>query len=144
MLYFDTSFLPPLVLEEKTSRKIEAYVTTLPAGDLYLSHWTRLEFSSLVAREVRMRGLTPEEGQAVLLQFDQLVEESYRVILPTALDYELAREFLKQFATGLRAGDALHLAIARNHGATKILTLDEGMLKAGKQFKLPVSPGIRL
>ncbi|MGH9875769.1 MAG: type II toxin-antitoxin system VapC family toxin [Pyrinomonadaceae bacterium] len=144
MFYFDTSFLPPLVLEEKSSRKIEAYVTTLPAGDLYLSHWTRLEFSSLVAREVRMRGLTPEEGQAVLLQFDQLVEESYRVILPTALDYELAREYLKQFATGLRAGDALHLAIASNHGATKILTLDEGMLKAGKQFKLPVSPGIRL
>lgn len=144
MLYFDTSFLPPLFLEEKTSRKIEAYVTTLPAGDLYLSHWTRLEFSSLVAREVRVRGLTPEEGQAVLLQFDQLVEESYRVILPTALDYELAREYLKQFATGLRAGDALHLAIASNHGATKILTLDEGMLKAGKQLKLPVSPGIRL
>lgn len=144
MLYFDTSFLPPLFLEEKTSRKIEAYVTTLSVGDLYLSHWTRLEFSSLVAREVRMRGLTPEEGQAVLLQFDQLVEESYRVILPTALDYELAREFLKQFATGLRAGDALHLAIASNHGATKILTLDEGMLKAGKQLKLPVSPGIRL
>lgn len=52
MFYFDTSFLPPLVLEEKSSRKIEAYVTTLPAGDLYLSHWTRLEFSSLVAREV--------------------------------------------------------------------------------------------
>lgn len=144
MFYFDTSFLTPLFLEEQTSRKIEAYVTTLPAGDLYLSHWTRLEFSSLVAREVRMRGLTPEEGQAVLLQFDQLVEESYRVILPTALDYELAREFLKQFATGLRAGDALHLAIARNHVATKILTLDEGMLKAGKQLKLPVSSGIRL
>ena len=144
MLYFDTSFLPPLFLEEKTSRKIEAYVTTLSAGELYLSHWTRLEFSSLVAREVRMRGLTPEEGQAVLLQFDQLVEESYRVILPTALDYELAREYLKQFATGLRAGDALHLAIASNHGATKILTLDEGMLKAGKQLKLPVSLGIRL
>lgn len=144
MLYFDTSFLPPLFLEEKTSRKIEAYVTTLPAGDLYLSHWTRLEFSSLVAREVRIRGLTPEEGQAVLVQFDQLVEESYRVILPTALDYEVARECLKQFATGLRAGDALHLAIASNHGATKILTLNEGMLKAGKQLKLPVSPGIRL
>ncbi|MGH8508853.1 MAG: type II toxin-antitoxin system VapC family toxin, partial [Gammaproteobacteria bacterium] len=140
----DTSFLPPLVLEEKSSRKIEAYVTTLPAGDLYLSHWTRLEFSSLVAREVRMHGLTPEEGQAVLLQFDQLVEESYRVLLPTALDYELAGDFIKLFATGLRAGDALHLAIARNHGATKILTLDEGMLKAGKQLKLPVSPGIRM
>lgn len=78
------------------------------------------------------------------MQFDQLVEESYRVILPTALDYELAREYLKQFAIGLRAGDDLHLAIASNHGATKILTLDEGMLKAGKQLKLPVSLGIGL
>jgi hypothetical protein len=30
MLYFDTSFLAPLILEETTSAKIEAFFTRLP------------------------------------------------------------------------------------------------------------------
>ena len=42
---------------------------------------------------------------------------------------------------GLRAGDAFHLAIAANNGAKKILTLDQGFIKVGKQLKLPVSAG---
>jgi predicted nucleic acid-binding protein len=43
--------------------------------------------------------------------------------------------------TGLRAGDALHLAITANHGAKKVWSLDQGFIKAGKQLKLPVSAG---
>jgi hypothetical protein len=40
--------------------------------------------------------------------------------------------FLSQFDTGLRAGDALHLAVANNHRATAIYSLDKTVLKAGK------------
>lgn len=32
MLYFDTSFLAPLILEEATSTKIEAFFAKLPVG----------------------------------------------------------------------------------------------------------------
>ena len=46
------------------------------------------------------------------------------------------------FDTSLRAGDALHLAIAHNLAADKIVTLDKGMLKAGKSLNLPVDQGI--
>ena len=56
MLYFDTSLLVPLILQEATSDDIEAFVNGLPTGSLALSHWTCLEFSSLLAREVRMGG----------------------------------------------------------------------------------------
>jgi hypothetical protein len=38
----------------------------------------------------------------------------------------------------------MHLALAKNHAATSLLTLDKGMLKAGKLLKLPVTHGIRL
>ncbi len=57
MLYFDTSFLAPLIVPELTSNKIAAFFRGLPAGQLAVSHWTRVEFSSLIAREVRMGGL---------------------------------------------------------------------------------------
>jgi predicted nucleic acid-binding protein len=44
--------------------------------------------------------------------------------------------------TFLRARDALHRAIARNHRAKAVYTLDRGLLKARKRPKLPVSAGI--
>jgi hypothetical protein len=42
-----------------------------------------------------------------------------------------------------RAGEALHLAVADNHRATVIYSLDKTLLKAGKILGLPVSTGIR-
>ncbi len=57
MLYFDTSFLVPLILPEATSDKITAFIRTLSAEAFAVSHWTLVEFSSLIAREARMGGL---------------------------------------------------------------------------------------
>jgi hypothetical protein len=53
VLYFDTSFLAPLILPEAASDKIAAFLRRLPAAEFTVSHWTRVEFSLLIAREVR-------------------------------------------------------------------------------------------
>lgn len=143
MLYFDTSFLAPLILEESTSEKIEAFFARLPAGELYVSHWTRVEFSSLIAREVRMGGLAESDALLAIAQFDELMVESFQVLAPSVADYELAKECIQHFATKLRAGDALHLAIASNHGAKTLYTLDEGLLAAAKLLKVHASRGIK-
>ncbi len=144
MLYCDTSFLAPLFLEESASPRIEAFVRTLPAGNLGISHWTRVEFSSLLAREVRMGGLSAADALAVDREFDEAVSGSFRILPPQPADFELARRFIQDYRTLLRAGDSLHLAIARNQGAMGVLTLDAGMLKAGKILKVPMNPGFRL
>lgn len=143
MLYFDTSFLAPLILEESTSEKIEAFFARLPAGELYVSHWTRVEFSSLIAREVRMGGLAESDALLAIAQFDELMVESFQVLAPSVADYELAKECIQHFATKLRAGDALHLAIASNHGAKTLYTLDEGLLAAAKLLRVHASRGIK-
>jgi predicted nucleic acid-binding protein len=44
----------------------------------------------------------------------------------------------------LRAGDALHLAVAKNHRGEAVYSLDKTLLKAGRLLGLPVSTGIRL
>ena len=79
--------------------------------------------------------------------FDALLEDvilqSFVVLLPSGDDYERARHYLRNYETSLRAGDALHLAIAGNHHAKAIYTLDKIMIKAGKILGLPVSAGIR-
>jgi predicted nucleic acid-binding protein len=144
MRYFDTSFLAPLILEEATSTKIEALFAKLPVGELYVSHWTRVEFASLIAREVRKGGFAESDALLAIAQFDELVTDSFQIVTPGIADYELAKATIQHFATKLRAGDALHLAIASNHGAQTFYTLDEGLLNAAKLMKVRASRGIKI
>lgn len=142
MLYFDTSFLAPLVLPELTSDRIAAFVRRLPVEDLTVSHWTRVEFSSLIARDVRMSVLDAAAGARADARFEAMVDASFAVLLPNADDFGLAKRYLGKFNTGLRAGDALHLAIAANRQAAAIYSLDKGLLMAGRLLDLPASMGI--
>lgn len=144
MHYFDTSFLVPLILPEATSEPIAKFFADLPDEGLAVSHWTRVEFSSLLAREVRMGGLSAEAACEADMRFEAMVDESFAVILPNGDDFDLAKEYVGRYETGLRAGDALHLAIAKNHGAEAIYSLDKALLKAGKNLGVPASAGIRL
>jgi predicted nucleic acid-binding protein len=143
MLYFDTSFLVPLILPEASSNEIAKFVAGLAAEQLAISHWTRVEFSSLLAREVRMGGLDGKAARDADARFETVMTESFAIWLPNADDFTLAKEYLGIHETGLRAGDALHLAIARNHGAKTFYSLDKSLLDAGKLLGVPVSVGIR-
>jgi len=143
MLYFDTSFLAPLILEEPTSAKVETFIGKLPVNELFISHWTRTEFASLLSREVRMRALAEADSLAAMDQFEAMVAESFQVVAPGAADFELATRYIQHFATKLRAGDALHLAIASNHGARTFYSLDQGLLAAAKLLKVRASHGIK-
>ena len=144
MRYFDTSFLVPLILPEATSEPIAGFFENLPTDDLAVSHWIRVEFASLLAREVRMGNLDAASAHEAGSRFETMVEESFVVLLPDRDDFDRARDWLDHFETGLRAGDALHLAIARNHGADAIYSLDKLMIAAGKKLGLPASAGILL
>ena len=142
MLYFDTSILAPLFLQESSSARVERFVAGLPAGELAVSHWTRVEFSSLLAREVRMGALDSPAARDADTQFETVVTESFVVWLPNADDYSRAKEYLGNHDTGLRAWDALHLAIAKNHRAEAIYSLDKTLRNAGSALGLPISAGI--
>ena len=141
MRYFDTSFLVPLILPEATSEPISGFLEALSGEDLAISHWTRVEFASLLAREVRMGGLDAGTAREAGSQFERMIGESFVVLLPNRDDFDRAREWLGNFETGLRAGDALHLAIAGNRGADAIYSLDKLMIAAGKTLGLPASAG---
>jgi uncharacterized protein len=142
MLYFDTSFLVPLFFAESTSAQIDLFIKKQQAGALAISHWTRLEFFSVLAREVRRGNLDRETALDADRRFEALVASSFVLLLPTIEDFELAKQYLRHQEARLRIGDAFHLAISRNHGATMILSLDKGMLTAGRLFGLPVRRGI--
>lgn len=143
MRYFDTSFLAPLFREEALSMKVEDFLAKQPAGRLAISHWTRVEFASVFARDVRM-GLPEKFASQAIGEFEQLMAESFVTWLPNAADFELAHRYAQRFNSKLRAGDALHLAIAKNHDAEIFYTLDEGLLSAARLLKVKASRGIRI
>jgi predicted nucleic acid-binding protein len=143
VLYFDTSFLAPLFLPESTSGRVTAFIRSLPVGKLAASQWTRVEFSSLIARKVRMGELDAEAAARADARFEAMAAESLAVLLPSVEDFALAKRYLGRFETGLRAGDAFHLAIASNHDAAAIFSLDKRLVTAGKILNLPVRMGIR-
>jgi len=144
ILYFDTSFLVPLFLPEPTSERVEQFLRRQRTEDLAISHWTRVEFLSALARQVRMGGLDPKAARDADAQFTAVAANSFINLLPSADDFDLAMQYLRRYEAGLRAGDALHLAIASNHRANTIYSLDKRMLAAGKRLGLAVKTGIRM
>lgn len=141
MIYLDTSFIAPLVITEDDSAAVEATVLKVKPGELATSLWTQVELTSLVARKLRMGELSAAEAEAVRREFSKILDESFKLLTPATVDFVTAAKFLETPKTGLRAGDAFHLAIAANHGAKKVWSLDQGFIKAGKQLKLSVSAG---
>lgn len=142
MRYFDTSALTPLVREEKTSSRMAEFVALQPAGRLAVSRWTEVEFASLLARHVRMGAIQGAEAREADAVFESVIRQSFVVWSLRDDDYALARSYLHNYETGLRAGDALHLAVARNRHAEAVYSLDRGMIEAGKILGVPVSRGI--
>lgn len=132
----------PLVRQEPTTRHVERCLRNHADG-LWTSHWTRVEFCSGIARDVRMKVLTPRDATLAIADFESKISPAFSLFSITGADCELARDFLQRYETGLRAGDALHLAIARNNSAQAIYSLDDRMVRAGQLLGLPVSRGIR-
>ena len=142
MLYFDTSFLAPLIIPELSSREVSTFMQRLSEQQRTVSHWNRVEFSSILARRVRTGELDAKGAMRADTQFEAMLEANFDVVLPGSDDFDLAKQYLARFETGLRSGDALHLAIGANRRARVIYSLDKGLVKAAKILGLPAETGI--
>jgi predicted nucleic acid-binding protein len=68
--------------------------------------------------------------------FNKPVAESFTVLQVTGGQFRAAAKFVDQYTLRLRAGDALHLATASEHGVT-VHTLDERLVVAGPVLGVP-------
>lgn len=84
-----------------------------------------------------MRLLTEEEGSARLADFDAWRAAAASAADVRAADARLAYIYVRRFDLGLRAQDALHLAIARRLDAT-LVTLDRRLAIAANQLGVSV------
>lgn len=143
MLYLDTSVLVPLFVPEPESAVIRAWFDAHADATFAISDWTITEFSSAMGIKVRSKGLKPEQARKARSLMNKLATESLRVFPPTRSDYERAAKLLDHYLLGLRAGDALHLAVAQNEDVDCLYSLDRRLVEAGRQLKLRTMSPIR-
>lgn len=86
-----------------------------------------------MAVKLRTGQISLEQRAAALGMFNKLVAESFTVLEVTGPHFRAAARFVDQHELGLRAGDALHLAIASAHAAA-VHTLDLRLAGAGPRL----------
>ncbi|MBP8098183.1 MAG: type II toxin-antitoxin system VapC family toxin [Arenimonas sp.] len=133
MLYVDTSILVAALLNEAHTDPAQQWLAKQAAGQLVISDWVITEFSAALSVKLRNGDVEQEHRSEALALFTRLTEEAFDTLPASRADFRTAARFADQYQTGLRAGDALHLAIAANHGAS-LHTLDKRLAKAGQSL----------
>lgn len=131
MHYVDTSILLAALLNEVHTDLAQRWLGRQAAGQLLISDWVVSEFSAALSVKLRNGEIGLEHRGEALSLFTRLADESFLNLAVSRSDFRVAARFADQHLSGLRAGDALHLAIAANHGAS-LHTLDKRLAQAGQ------------
>jgi len=130
MLYLDTSLLVPLFIREPKSLAVGAWLVGIGPTDLAVSDWGVTEFSSAASIKTRTGQIDEAARAHMQADFQEFIRSRVRTVVPVlSADFHRAAELCDRWQMGLRAGDALHVAIAERRGLA-VCTLDRTMFDA--------------
>jgi uncharacterized protein len=132
-LYLDTSVVLSLHLKDSKSAAVGKKLRAT-REEIAVSAWTAAESFSAVGILVRRGAIDADFGREVLSSLESFFE-SAQLLSINAPAFALAKQWLSDFTLGLRAGDALHAAVASVNGA-ELVTTDKTLSRAARTKKV--------
>lgn len=134
-VYVDTSVLVALLLPEAKSASVNRWYAAC-TDEMVSATWCITEFASALGIKQRTGQITEAQGQAAWQRFERLCANDLQLLPVEPGTFYRAGVLTLDAATGLRSGDALHLAVALEAKARSMATLDEVLGKNAKRLKI--------
>ncbi len=137
-LYLDASILASLFVADAFSDQASSLLAAA-AADVLISDFAATEFSSVIARQVRMGRLSVERAREGFADFDVWNARAGQKVATLSADIQAAGTLIRRLDLNIRAPDALHIAVALRLGAT-LATFDRQMSQNAQSLGLEVVP----
>ena len=134
MIYVDTSVLGAIFFREPGAAELVARLERQRTGRLMISAWTLTEIASIGGIKQRIGAIDAATRQQALANFQRFASTQMGMTEIEPTDFRTAAVLIES-PTALRAGDALHLAVARRLNA-RIASLDQRLRSATKAVGL--------
>lgn len=129
-VYLDASVLVALFTNDPFTSRVNSYLRAeMPS--LLISDLAGTELASAIARRVRTTELTTEETNDVFVAFDEWPIRLESWVETTPADIAMATSLVRRLVLGLRALDALNIAIAQRAGSA-LWTFDQKMAEGAR------------
>ena len=130
-IYLDASVLVSLLADDTNTSA--ARQLNRRGSPVAVSHWTLVECSSAFAKLTRIGRLNADEQNELEEALDRWASRSPKMVQATQDDFHASRGLVRSSRSGLRASDALHLAIAAREGL-ELATFDVVLARAAAEF----------
>lgn len=116
MIYIDTSVLGAIFFREPGAAELVTRLESQHKSRLMISAWTLTEMASIGGIKQRTGAIDAETRQQALANFQRFASTHLGTVEIEPADFRTAAVLIES-PSPLRAGDALHLAVARRLGA---------------------------
>ena len=127
--YVDTSAWVASLCSEERSDAVGTWLGAQAPQTLTASEWVKTEINSALSIKCRRGELQAADLTVLHLSFDEFYVAGSRWALLESVDFLKASDLCKNYASGLRGGDALHLAVALRLKCSHFLSLDHVLSK---------------
>jgi predicted nucleic acid-binding protein len=124
MIYLDTSVLVAMHTNEASTATVLAWYGQLGTEPICSATWCVTEFASALSFKQRIGQATARQAKQAWKQFASQCAGDLRLLQVDAEAFRQAAILALDPDHGLRAGDALHLAVASQMRIQGLLTLD--------------------
>lgn len=137
LTYVDTSVWCAYCFNEQERPAAVTWLEQTELDHAATAAWTRTEFASACGIKLRAKGQTRGAVNKASREFDAVLEMT-QCLDVVEDDFLHAAKLCRDSVDGLRASDALHLAVALRHGCATLASLDAVMNTNARQLGLKV------